>query len=162
MIATAIAPIEAVAANDAALTPSRGRSGVPDRSACTPRTRLPTLALHHSHSAITPAIGARFGRIRIAIAAASPPAAADTGVAPSTHAVATAHAPAAGTSLIGAMTMNSSAGLVATIHAAASATAGRPSCRPIMYVAKTNTPPQMGTTQNIAHWPPISIAPAIR
>ncbi len=57
--------------------------------------------------------------------------------------------------------MNSSVGLVATIHAAASATAGRSSLRPIAYVAATSTPPQIGTTQNIAHGPATSVAPAI-
>ena len=91
--------------------------------------------------------------MRIAIAAATPAAPAPAAVSPRTHAIATAHAAAAGTSLIGAISMNSSVGLVATIHAAATPTAGLPIRRPIAYVASTSTPPQIGTTQNMPHAP---------
>ena len=110
---------------------------------------------------MTPASGARFGRMRIAIAAAIPAPPAASGVSASKHATATAHAAAAGTSFIGAISMKSIAGLVATIHAAAMPTTGLPMRWPIAYVANTSTPPQIGTTQNIAHWPAIALKPAM-
>src|ERR1041384_1213900 len=84
-----------------------------------------------SHTAMIPASGMRFGRIRIATAAAAPAAPALTTVPPSAPAIAIAHAAAAGTSLIGAIIMNSIAGLVATSHAAARPTAGRSIRHPI-------------------------------
>jgi hypothetical protein len=51
-------------------------------------------------------------------------------------------------SLIGAISMNSIVGLVATSHATA-LTHGRPMRRLIQYVANVNTPPASGTIQNI-------------
>ena len=60
-----------------------------------------------------------------------PAAIADRRESPSAKATAIAHAAAAGTSLIGAIAMNKSVGLVATIQAAAAPTIGRRVCRPI-------------------------------
>jgi len=86
---------------------------------------------HSSHKKMMPAIGARFGRMRMATAAATPAENAAVGVCPSAQATDTAHAAAAGTSLIGAISMNRTVGLAATSHAAATPTIGLPSWRPI-------------------------------
>ena len=69
--------------------------------------------------------------MRIPAAAARPAAHAASGVPPSAKATDTAHAAAAGTSLIGAISMNNRVGLVATIQAAARPTIGLPRRRPI-------------------------------
>src|SRR5581483_5660004 len=85
----------------------------------------------HARMNSTAAIRTRFGRIRIAIAAATPDSAASAVVPAITPPIATAHAAAAGTSLIGCTTMYENVGLVATIHADARPTSGPTSCRPI-------------------------------
>src|SRR5262245_37866529 len=107
------------------------------------------------------ASGTRFGRTRIATAAARPDAAAATGASLKAKATAMAHAAAAGTSLIGAISMNSIVGLVATSDAAASPTHGRRRRHPIKYVANVSTPPASGTIQKIAHSPAIAFAAAM-
>ena len=96
--------------------------------------------------------------MRIAVPAAMPAAAGACARANATDA---AHAAAAGTSLIGAISMNSTVGLVATIHAAARPTTGLPIRRPMTYVANTSTPPHSGTTQNIAHCPATALNAAM-
>src|SRR3954452_10271550 len=139
MAPTAIAPIDATA----------------------PKASIAIAPRAASHIATTAASGMRFGRIRIATAAAAPAATALATVPPSAQAIAIVHAAAAGTSLIGATSMNSIAGLVATSHAAARPTAGRSMRQPIAYVASTSAPPHNGTTQNIAHDPNATRAAAI-
>ena len=99
--------------------------------------------------------------MRIAIDAASPAAMALDVERPSTAAMASAQNAVTGTSLIGAMSMNRNAGLVATSAAAATPATGCPSRRPSPYVASTSTPPRIGTTQNAAQWPATVCAAAI-
>ena len=68
---------------------------------------------------------------------------------------------AAGTSLIGDTSMASTAGLVATSHAAASPSASESSRRPIANITHTSSAPLSGVTRNIAQCPAISFAAAI-
>src|SRR4051794_8049933 len=84
------------------------------------------------HARITAASGARFGRTRIATAAAMPAVNDERLVRPNAAASATAHAAAAGTSLIGAINMNRTVGLVAISQAAPRPTTGLPIRRPTM------------------------------
>src|SRR5881628_1370798 len=163
MIATPIAPRLAVTPN---ITKERkGREDRKGKDKVALRVSRP-FGSKANHSPRIAASGTRFGRIRIAIATAIPAARAinkerkgrkerkerrsQSGVSVSAHATAIAHAAAAGTSLIGAISMNSIAGLVATSHAAPSPTHGRPMRRPIQYVANVSAPPASGTIQKIA------------
>src|SRR5256712_7594893 len=186
MIATPIAPRLAVTPN---ITKERkGREDRKGKDRVALRVSRP-FGSKANHSPRIAASGTRFGRIRIAIATAIPAARAInkerkgrkerkerlplrpsrplrsssslSGVSVSAHATAIAHAAAAGTSLIGAISMNSIAGLVATSHAAPSPTHGRPMRRPIQDVANVSAPPASGTIQKIVQRPAIALALAL-
>src|SRR5262245_24547134 len=115
-----------------------------------------------SQSERMPASGARFGRMRIATADARPASGGPNAPPPSTTATPTAENAAAGTALIGAMAMNRTVGLLATIDAAPRPTVAPATLTPIANVARTSTPAVSGTIQKMAHGPAIALAAAIR
>src|SRR6187401_1412527 len=86
-------------------------------------TAAPSMVVQNLHITRIAASGARLGRIRMAADAASPAISAEREDEPSVKYIAPAQNAAAGTSLIGDTSMASTAGLVATSHAAASPTA---------------------------------------
>src|SRR5438045_7739053 len=103
MIATAIAPAAAGTTKQ-----TRHRADLRDMPAVVGAdlcVRPSRNARDASQTRITAASGTRFGRMRIAAAAATPAANADAGVRPSAQATEIANAAAAGTSLIGAISM---------------------------------------------------------
>src|SRR5688572_8403868 len=126
------------------------------------RSRRCSSARGHSiHMPSTAASGTRFGRIRIAIAAATPATTVFQRHLSSAFHVATAQNAAAGTSLIGSFVIVRNAGLVATSHAAPTPRDEEPSWRPIANVDQINNAAARGTTTNIAACPPIPLNSAM-
>src|SRR5438132_8808390 len=105
--------------------------------------------------------GARFGRIRMATLEASPAISAALSDSPNAKKIAVVQNAAAGTSLIGDTSIASTAGLVASSHAAPRPIHGDPSFRPIANVIQTSSAPVSGVTQNIARCPAMVFAAAI-
>src|SRR5262249_20749675 len=127
------------------------------RSQDQPRAR----PVHSNHVRNTRASGARFGRVRIATPAMTPPAARLGMVPRRTQAVATAQPAAAGTSLIALNTMPWNPGLVTSSHAPSAPIQSDPSRRPMTNVAATRIAPPNGAIQNGAESPPTTLARAI-
>ncbi len=122
----------------------RHRPG-PERNA-----RLSTI----SHAPAAPAMRKKFGRRRRPAAAVSPAANAEAGDDARSREISNAAHAAAGTSVIGHISMKSRAGLVATSHAAMSPVAGERTRRPIANVSHTSAPPAIGVIRNAAACPP--------
>ena len=122
------------------------------------RLRTESSALGHSiHAPSTAASGTRFGRIRIAIAAATPETTVLQRDASSAFQVASAQNAAAGTSLIGSFTIVRNAGLVEVSQAAPSPSDEEPSVRPMANMDHTSSAAVIGTTRKSAAWPPIAL-----
>ena len=103
----------------------------------------------------------RFGRMRMASPAHSPAAAAEGRRPRRTKYDAAAHAAAEGTSLITAVVIISTVGLVATSQAPISPASADPSRQPMPNVASTRMAALMGTIQNIACGPASRFAAAM-